>query len=379
MTYLRQVCFLLIFYLSIAPLFSVKPKEPIRGVWLTTNYQLDWPSRAGLTPEIVENQKQELRSMVQDLSNLGINAIFFQARLRGTTFYNSKIEPYSRYLTNGANLISSFDPLEYVVSLCKAYDMQCHAWIICMPLGGTAEIKRGGVLPFFNKNKQYLTYHKGSWYLEPAHPFAAEYLASIASEIATMYAVDGIHLDYIRYPENLNVYPDEKLYKNSKTKKSLAEWRRDNITKIVCEIYDRVKAVDSSIQVSSAPIGFLNPYVNDEYFGWNAFDGVCQDVEKWVELGKQDFLVPMIYFDTPLYVKAFTDWKNSITEVPVIPGLGVYKLDEIDTQWKYGDITQQLHIAETLGEQGYVLFRTENVLKSNPMLFWMLRSHNLTD
>ncbi len=379
MTYLKQVCFFFILFLSITPLFSIKPKEPIRGVWLTTNYQLDWPSIAGLTTEIIEIQKQELRTIVQDLSRLGVNAVFFQARLRGTTFYNSQIEPQSRYLTNGANLTSSFDPLEYIVSLCKAYDMQCHAWIICMPIGGTAEINRGGVLPFFNENKKYLTYHNATWYLEPAHPFAAKYLASIASEIASLYAVDGIHLDYIRYPENLASYPDAKLYRESKTEKSLAEWRRDNITEIVCEIYDQVKAIDSSIQVSSAPIGFLNPYVNNEYFGWNAFDGVCQDVEKWVELGKQDFLVPMIYFDTPLYVKAFTDWKNNIKKIPVIPGIGVYKLDETDTQWRYGDISQQLHMAEALGEQGYVLFRTENVLKSNPMLFWMIRSYNYTD
>ncbi len=379
MAYLRQVCFLYFIFLSFIPAFAAEPKEPIRGVWLTTNFQLDWPSVAGLSTKVVESQKRELRSIVKELSDIGINTLFFQARLRGATFYNSQIEPQSRYLTNGANLKSSFDPLEYIISLCKAYNMQCHAWMVCMPLGGIDEIKRGGVLPFFNKNKQYLTYHQGSWYLEPSHPFTAKYLASIASEIASMYAVDGIHLDYIRYPENLASYPDEKLYKESKTDKSLAQWRRDNITDIVSEIYGQVKAVDSAIQVSSAPIGFLNPYVNGEYFGWNAFDGVCQDVQKWVELGIQDFLVPMIYFDTPLYAKAFVDWKNSITGIPVIPGLGVYKLDELETQWEYSDISQQLHTAKSLGENGYVLFRTENVLESNPMLLWMIRSYNYFD
>ncbi len=376
MTYFKQVCFILFFVLSITTLYSNSISQPIRGVWLTTNYQLDWPSKAGLTPEIIENQKNELRTIVKELSSLGINTVFFQARLRGTTFYKSQIEPQSRYLTNGANLISPFDPLEYIISICKAYNIQCHAWIICMPVGGTAEIKRGGVLPFFNKNREYLTYHNGTWYLEPAHPFAAKYLASLASEIASMYAVDGIHLDYIRYPENLDVYPDAKLYAASRSDKTINHWRRDNITYIVSEIYDQVKAVDSTIQVSSAPIGFLNPLVNKEYFGWNAFDGVCQDVQKWIELGKQDFIVPMIYFDTPLFAKAFADWKSSIKEIPVIPGLGVYKLDELDTKWRYADISQQLFMAESLGESGYVLFRTKNILESNPMLFWMIRSHN---
>ncbi len=366
------ILFLLTYFSSVFACNS----ESIRAVWLTTNYQLDWPSTAGTSQSVIVKQQEELRQMVRSLSQSGINTIFFQTRLKGTVMHHSSIESQSRFLTGRAGQSSDFDPLDYMVSLCRAYNIQCHAWIVCMPIGSPDEIKQNGLSHFIQQQKSNLIYHKNQWYLDPSKPFAAAYLADIAEEIVQKYAVHGVHLDYIRYPDRVDGYPDHKSYQESRTSLELDDWRRENITQIVSTIYDRVKAVDSTVLVSSAPLGMLYPELEGEVFHWTAYQTVYQDVAEWVDRGKQDFIVPMIYFDTPTFIKAIFQWKKYITRIPVIPGLGIYKLNEKLSNWHVSDIRQQLYAAELSGCRGYALFRTNNLLIENPLLYWVLQDYN---
>ena len=72
------------------------------------------------------------------------------------------------------------------------------------------------------------------------------------------YDIDGIHFDYIRYPEEAKTFPDKALYNRSGKKKSLADWRRENINRMVYRIYDWVKQTKPWVQVSSSPLGKYN-------------------------------------------------------------------------------------------------------------------------
>ena len=368
--------FILLYLTFFSSIFAC-PLESIRAVWLTTNYQLDWPSSAGTSQKVIIKQQQELCDIVRSLSRLGINTIFFQTRLKGTVMHKSSLEHQSRFLTGRVAQSSDFDPLAYMVSLCRAYNIQCHAWMVCMPLGSPSEINNNGLSGFIKEQKSNLVYHKNQWYLDPSKPFAADYLADIAQEIVQNYAVHGVHLDYIRYPDRVDGYPDLKSYQKSHSLLSLEDWRRENITQIVSSIYDRVKSIDSTVSVSSAPLGMLYPKLEGEMFHWTAYQTVYQDVEEWVNRGKQDFVVPMIYFDTPTSIKAIYQWKKHITRVPVIPGLGIYKLNEKLSKWHVSDIRQQLYAAELNGCRGYALFRTNNLLVENLLLNWVLRDYNM--
>ena len=69
--------------------------------------------------------------------------------------------------------------------------------------------------------------------LDPGNPRTDDYLLSIVEEIVTQYDVDGIHFDYIRYPDNRGQFPDDGMYRLYGKGQSRADWRRDNITRFV--------------------------------------------------------------------------------------------------------------------------------------------------
>lgn len=137
---------------------------------------------------------------------------------------------------------------------------------------------------------------QGSWYLDPGNPGTAEYLSQIAKEIVSHYDVDGIHLDYIRYPEQGEKFPDQDTYRKYGKKQDLKQWRRNNITHIVRRIYTEVKKLKPWVKVSSSPIGKFNDTRRYSSFGWNAYSTVYQDAQKWLDEGIQDALFPMMYF-----------------------------------------------------------------------------------
>ena len=95
----------------------------------------------------------------------------------------------------------------------------------------------------------------GSWYLDPGNPGTADYPTRIAKEITSRYDIDGIHLDYIRYPEQGEKFPDKDTYRKYGKKQELKQWRQDNITRIVARIYAEVKQLKPWVKVSSSPSG----------------------------------------------------------------------------------------------------------------------------
>ena len=369
----KKICFLFLLSLFAAEWMRA---EEIRAVWLTTNYQLDWPTEAGVSEPVIRRQKAELIRMLDRLKEAGLNTVFFQARIRGTVFYKSALEKQSRFLTGKAGAESEFDALAFAVEECHRRGMKCHAWMVCMPLGGKKYIQQNGLADFVRKNSSFVTWHQGEYYLEPSAPQTAHYLASIAAEMVANYAVDGVHLDYIRYPEKAGEYPDKKRYEASGKQVSLPQWRRDNITRIVYAIYDRVKEVRSEAAVSSAPLGLYDGRFGKSYYGWNAFDAGFQEVERWLREDKHDFIAPMMYYKGVMFYPFVADWCMRSYGKGVVPGLGIYRLNEKGTDWTVGEIEKQVWWSRQLGASGYALFRARNLLDDHPALYWRLQYLN---
>lgn len=376
---MKRAIRLLLFCLfaAVASLRAGEPAGPVaspremRAVWLTTNYRLDWPSAAGTTDRIIARQKRELSNMLDRLAEVGINTIFFQARLKGETFYRSDLEPMSTFLTGKAGAQSAFDPLAYAVEECHARGMQIHAWMVCMPYGSPKQIARQGRQEQFERLKPFLTQFEGEYYFEPSDSRTASYLADIAGEMVARYDIDGVHLDYIRYPEKAANYPDKQFFKASGAA-SLAQWRRDNVTRIVRAIHDRVKAVRPTVQVSSAPLGLFNGHDNLNYFGWNAYDAVYQDVERWLADDLQDFVAPMMYYKGAMYYPFVTDWVRRSHGKQIVPGLAIYRLPEKGGGWSVDEIERQISWARAMGVGGYALFRCRNLLEDSAPLLWRI-------
>ena len=136
--YLRTF-FLLIALLSTVgrfPLYAQSPKHEVRAAWITAVYGLDWPSTRATTPAGIRKQKAELIEILDKLKEANFNTVLFQTRTRGDVLYQSDIEPYNAILTGKVGGNPGYDPLAFAVEECHKRGMECHAWLVSIPLGG---------------------------------------------------------------------------------------------------------------------------------------------------------------------------------------------------------------------------------------------------
>ena len=333
------------------------PKRETRAVWLTTYSSLDWPKAKAASPAGIEAQKEELRRILDRLQELRINTVLLQTRVRGSVIYPSAIEPWDGCLTGVPGRAPGYDPLAFAIDECHRRGMELHAWMVAIPCFKTAAARHMGPRSVLKTHPELCVRHGDSWYLDPGQPGTAAYLASLCREIAQNYDVDGIHLDYIRYPENAAKFNDRASYRKYGQKRDKAGWRRDNMTRCVREVYQAVKAVKPWVKVSSSPIGKSSDLSRYSSYGWNAYSAVHQDAQGWLREGIQDMLFPMMYFRDNHFYPFAIDWKENDNGRPVVPGLGIYFLSPKEKDWPLEDITRELSFIRTLGLGGQAYFR----------------------
>ncbi len=354
----KTYLFLIVFLCAAVRIFSSEPPATeVRAVWLTTNYGLDWPRNKTSN----EAQKRELIDLLDNLQKNNFNTVLFQVRARGEVFYGSKIEPMASIIVPSGYGKQKFDPLQFAIEESHKRGMECHAWLVTYPLGGDRHVRSLGAKSVTKKNPSIAKKYKGEWFLDPGNPKTDDYLMSIVREIVTNYDVDGIHFDYIRYPDNTGKFPDAGMYRLHGKGKSLQDWRRDNITRFVTKAYDWVKSTKPWVQVSSAPLGRYRT-LNGRGGGWTAFETVFQDAGKWMKMGKHDALYPMMYYKEHLFYPFVDDWIANGNKRIVVPGLGAYQMIELG--WSRNDITNQIDYTRRNEVLGQAYFRTENVLSN---------------
>ena len=209
------------------------PKHEIRAVWLTTVYGLDWPRFAANSEHSRKAQQKAVSDMLDRLQDANFNTVFFQVRLRGDVAYRSAIEPMSYVFSGKEGVSPGYDPLAYVIKECHQRGMECHAWFVTFPLGTDEFVRKLGKKSVVKRHPELCKKHKGEWYLDPGIPGTTDYILSLVREIVSNYDIDGIHFDYIRYPESANSFPDKSVYRKYGRKKDLYQWRRDNINRMV--------------------------------------------------------------------------------------------------------------------------------------------------
>lgn len=323
------------------------PKRETRAVWLTTLANLDWPKTYARSAESIEQQKQELIDILDKYQKANINTVLLQARVRAATIYPSDIETWDRCITGieGRAPGYGYDPLAFAVTECHKRGMELHAWIATIPVGAKNSL---GCRTLKQKGFRIRNYATGS-YLDPADPSVAPYLASICGEIVRKYDVDGINLDYIRYPDG---WPRPS-YRDGDT----PDDRRSNITTIVRAIHDEVKSIKPWVKMSCSPIGKHADLSRYSSKNFNAHDRVSQEAQEWMRLGLMDQLYPMQYFRGDNYYPFVADWVENAYKREIVTGLGTYFLDPREGNWTLGDLTRQMYVSRDLGV-GHAHFRS---------------------
>ena len=339
------------------------PKYEMRAVWITTNWGLDWPKHPATDSRSIARQQSDLRAMLDEAVSMGLNTVFFQARIRGEVFYASDIEPWSNVVSGTTGKSPGYDPLEFVIEECHHRGLECHAWLVTVPAGSVKQVKRQGKTALPVRHPELCVKLKGEWYLNPGHPQAADYVASIAREIASRYAVDGIHFDYIRYPSESGNFPDAATYRQYAPEGiSIEAWRIDNITRLVEAASCAIKEVDKSIMVSTAPLGRYASLGENPSQGFVCMGGASQDAVAWLAQGYNDFVAPMIYYKDDNYFPYVADWQRRVGEQGrVVAGLGAYRMDKSEGNWSPADLDAQIEATRTNAMAGQAYFRFQHL------------------
>lgn len=345
---------------------SPQPKHEIRAVWLTTISGIDWPRTLAKNSPSIEKQKKELTDILDKLKKANINTILLQTRIRGSVIYPSDIEPWDECLTGKAGRHPGYDPLAFAIDECHKRGMELHAWIVSIPLGKVSKQRAFGKNSITRKNAQLCKTSRGEVFMIPGEPATADYIASICKEITSRYDIDGISLDYIRYPEKLYRFSDDNLYKKYGKSEfnNISDWRRNNITRIVKAVHDSVKKIKPWVKLSSSPIGKYSDLSRYSSLGWNCFDAVYQDPQLWLKTGIQDMLFPMMYFLGDNFYPFLFDWKEHSHGHTVIPGLGIYFLDPREGKWALNDVRGQMHTARKSDIGGIALYRSDYLTRN---------------
>lgn len=344
----------LFYFLTVLSLFAQVERET-RAVWLATNHRLDWPPPT-YNPE---KQKKSLTEIFDDLKKKNFNTIYFQVRSSGTVMFNSSFEPYSQYITGVVGKEPSYDPLKFAITEAHKRGLEIHAWVnACLVNNGTD----ASIL----KNKNHISQTKPEWivedyrdgrksmWIDPGLPEARNYLVDLILEIVENYDIDGIHLDYIRYPGKN--FDDDFSYKIHGGGLNRDDFRRNNITAIVEDVYQQVKSVKPFVKIGAAPIGVYKRLSGMR--SWESYYDLYQDSYDWMKRGIVDYLTPQIYWgfdENPRFDLLAKDWKRNSAKSGIVLGIGAYR------ETVKPEIEEKIQFARNIKADGVSFFRYEHI------------------
>jgi uncharacterized lipoprotein YddW (UPF0748 family) len=345
---------------------------------------------------------ESVRDLVRRAKENGFTDLIVQVRGRGDAYYESSIEPRAEALTRQP---ADFDPLALTIEEAHREGLKVHAWIniylvadleslpvsrdhpiyrhpewVMVPRGIATELydvppDRGAyldrIIEFSRLNRNELE----GLFVSPAHPGVKDNLLSIWMDIATRYEVDGLHFDYVRYPNPQYDYSRvsidrfrqeiEKKLTPRERRALLAEFRRDpllyirkfpaayaefqraQVTELVSRIYNGVKSVKPNAIISAAV------FANEEDAARSRF----QDWKEWLRMGWLDVVCPMAYTpDTEAFRKQMLTAMNLASGKRVWGGIGAYKQTAESA-------VEKIRAARELGAQGFILFSYDSSIK----------------
>ena len=307
---------------------TVAPPE-MRGVWVTR-----W----------TYSDAADVQDIMKSLGDAGFNAVFFQVRGTFDAYYDSAHEPWASRLA-GLGTDPGWDPLAVAVEAGHANGLQVHAYINTFPMwSGTTPPSSSGIAHAYESNPEWLlegmTLNSSYVFADPAQPGVQARVAAVAADIEAKYDVDGVHLDYVRYPGPQ--YAD-------------AEVGRAAVKQTVRGVQE---AID--VPVTAAVWG-----IYENRYGWSGVSqgnvDYYQDSWGMASDGLTDALIPMIYWSVKPTEGEKLDFRVLVRDHVANKGAGALYAgigaDSLDKD----EVFACIRVAREEGADGVVLFDYTNI------------------
>ncbi len=365
---LLPFCLLSIVFFSSCdrPIFT--GKHEARGVWMSR-----FEYAGGQRQNNPEAAKAYIRDTFEKARAARMNMVFFQERGNGDVLYPSADEPWSTVLTGTHGKDPGWDPLAFAIGEAQRLGLELHAWLNTFPVWRDSVMppatdppnplyahpewlicdRNGRPMRLDPPNNNYL-------WASPGNPAVREHVLKVVGEVLQKYDVDGIHFDYIRYPEGT----EEQGYSHDAVsvarfndvssnpgRLSWEDWQREQVNQFVFDAYHLIQTQKPHVKMSASVIG--------EYTGtgWTAYEAVLQDPRRWMEVGKIDFIVPMVYWErahpTKPFIPLIMEWQDRVAyERQVLPGLATRLIDRLG--WE--ELEAQVDAVRETGLPGVVFY-----------------------
>lgn len=365
---------------EVTDLTPAPPKREFRAVWVATVDNIDWPSKKGLP---VVDQQREILAMFDQHQKMGLNAVVVQIRSAADAFYAKSTEPWSEWLTGRQGLAPEpfYDPMEFMIEQAHERGLEFHAWF---NLDRATFSKTASIAPtnIVNRKPEWMLSYGGKKLFNLGLPAVRSYVAGIVANVVREYDVDGIHFDDYFYPyaEPGQVLRDDSTYKAYANGMTKADWRRDNVTKLVTELRDSIRANKPWVKFGISPFGIWKNQSNDPEGsatnGGQSYYEIYADTRKWVREGLIDYIVPQVYFSSEFNkapYKTLVDWwtRNCGTNCHLYIGHGAYRVGRGSERdpgwWRPTEFPNQVRYnRQQPAVKGSVFFSAKN-LQTNPL------------
>lgn len=350
-------------------------KREFRGVWVATVANIDWPSKKGLS---ADEQQKELVALLNKFQALNFNAIVLQIRPMCDALYESKLEPWSEYLTGTQGKSPGYDPLAFAVAEAHKRGLELHAWF--NPYRAwTPTAKSVATANHLTKARPDLAkpYGKHHW-LIPTHPEVQKHSLAVMLDVVKRYDIDGLHMDdyFYPYPEKDEAgaeipFPDDDTwatYQKDGGKLARDDWRRDAVNRFVKQLYADVKAAKPWVKVGISPFGIWRPDHPRGIAGFDQYGKLYADAKLWLNEGWVDYFTPQLYWpiaqEKQSYPKLLAWWASENPKKRHLwPGNIPSRVTGEAKGWLVTEIADQIAVTrKQVGASGNIHFSAKPIL-----------------
>ncbi|WP_298411780.1 family 10 glycosylhydrolase [Hydrotalea sp.] len=368
-----------LFCLTGSTISLIAQKAPIfemRGVWVATVVNIDWPAQKGMS---VEAQKADFIRLLDMHQRNGMNAVFVQIRPAADAFYPSQYEPWSEYLNGKQGLPPTpyYDPLEFMIEETHKRGMEFHAWL--NPYRAVFNIHNASISSshITKIHPEWFVTYGNSKYFNPGLPEVRQFVTRVVKDIVTRYKADGIHMDDYFYPYRIagKNFPDEKAYRQYGNGLSKDEWRRSNCDSIIHALYQTIRTANPYVKFGVSPFGVWrnksqDPEGSNTKAGQTNYDDLYADILLWLKRGWIDYVAPQLYWEQGHKLADFDTllawWNTHTYGKDLYIGQAIYRAGSSEAWRNPNELPNEIKaIRSYTTTQGSIFFSSKN-FENNP-------------